>query len=175
MFEVGEYIVFATNGVCKVEAVGKLDMNGVSEEKLYYTLTPVYAAETKVFTPVDNDRVLMRPVLSKEEAWALINDINNIEAISVADDKSREEIFKEAIKKCDCRELVKIIKTLYYKKQTRLSEGKKMASCDDRYFKMAEGNLYEELALALEIDKSEVESVIAQRVEALNSAAKIDE
>jgi len=169
MFEVGEYIIFATNGVCKVEAVGKLEMNNVSEEKLFYTLTPIYAPETKVFTPVDNDKVIMRPVLSREEAWALINDIINIEAISVADDKSREEIFKEAIKKCDCRELVKIIKTLYLRKQARLRAGKKAASCDERYFKMAEGNLYEELALALEIDKNEVESVIAQRVEALEA------
>ena len=170
MFEVGEYVVFATNGVCKVEAVGKLEMNGMSEEKLYYTLTPIHASETKVFTPVDNNKVVMRRVLSKEEALALINDINNIETISITDDKAREEVYKEAIKKCDCRELIKIIKTLYLRKEARLSEGKKVTNSDERYLKIAEENLYEELALPLEIDRSEMGAFIVERVEALKKA-----
>ena len=170
MFEVGEYVIFATNGVCKVEAVGKLEMNGMSEEKLYYTLIPIQASETKIFTPVDNDKVVMRRVLSKEEALALINDISNIEIISIEDDKAREEVYKEAIKKCDCRELIKIIKTLYLRKETRLSEGKKVINSDERYLKIAEENLYEELALPLEIDRNEMGAFIVERVEALKKA-----
>ena len=36
MFDVGEYVVFGSDGVCKVESVGVLDMEGVSRERLYY-------------------------------------------------------------------------------------------------------------------------------------------
>lgn len=170
MFKVGEYVVFATNGVCKVEAVGKLEMNGMSEEKLYYTLAPIHASKTKIFTPIDNDKVIMRRVLSRKAVLELIDDVENIEIISIEDDKAREEAYKEAIKKCDCRELIKIIKTLNLRKEARLLEGKKVINSDERYLKIAEENLYEELALPLEIDRDEMSTFIIERVEALKKA-----
>ena len=36
MFEQGEYIVYGSTGVCKVEKVTTMDMDGVPGDKLYY-------------------------------------------------------------------------------------------------------------------------------------------
>ena len=40
MFEQGEYIVYGSTGVCKVEKVTTMDMDGVPGDKLYYILRP---------------------------------------------------------------------------------------------------------------------------------------
>ena len=165
MYLVGEYIVYGTSGVCKVEAIGPMQMSGVSKDKLYYTLAPLYSKGSKVFTPVDNDKVVMRPVLTKEEAEELIAQIPSIELLWVADEKRREDIYKSALRTCDCKEWIKIIKTLYLRKMSRIAEGKKVTVSDGKYLHMAEERLYEELALALEMDKDEVVEYITEHVE----------
>lgn len=164
MFEVGDFIIYGSNGVCRVENVGSMDMKGVPSDKMYYTLVPVYSSKSKVFTPVDNAKVIMRPVISEQEAYELIDHIKELQGFSIEDEKNRDTVFKEALKKCDCRELIRIIKTVYEKKLARQAEGKKMTAGDERYFKIAEENLYGEFAVALGIKKEEVGSLIEQRI-----------
>lgn len=165
MFVVGEYIVYGTTGVCKVEEIGPMQMMGTSKDKLYYTLAPLYSKGSKVFIPVDNEKVVMRPVLTKEEAEELVNEIPSIELLWVADEKSREDIYKTALRSCEPKEWIKIIKTLYLRKMSRIAEGKKVTVSDGKYLHMAEERLYEELALALNMEKEDITEYIASRVE----------
>lgn len=168
MYLIGEYIVYGTTGVCKVESVGNIKMSGVGKEKLYYTLVPLNSKGSKIFTPVENDKVVMRPVMTKEEAKALVEEIPQIELLWVEDEKSRESIYKETLKTCDCREWIRIIKTLYLRKMSRIAEGKKVTVSDGKYLQIAEERLYEELALALDIDKDMVVEYIKEHVENSN-------
>ena len=64
--------------------------------------------------------------------------IQEIETLWVPFEKGREELYKEALKKCDCKEWIKIIKTLYLRKQERLAEGKKAVSIDEKYLHIVE-------------------------------------
>ena len=163
-FKIGDLIIYGNNGVCKILDCGKLDSLSASKDKIYYTIEPYYVAGTKIYTPVDNDKVIMRPVMTKDEAMALIDEIDKIEALWITDEKRRENEYKETIKKCDCIELVKIIKTIYLRKQSRLAEGKKITAGDEKYFKIAEENLYGELAISLDMTKSETKEFIIERV-----------
>jgi CarD family transcriptional regulator len=167
MFVVGDYIVYGNKGVCKVINVGVINSVGLPKDKLYYTLEPVYTAGSKIFTPVDNDKVKMRPVMNKEEALGLIDDIDNIDALWILDEKRREMEYKEAVGKCDCRELVRIIKAIYLRKQSRLAEGKKVTSGDEKYFKIAEEDLYGELAIPLQMEKNQVKDFVIEKVKQL--------
>ena len=167
MFNIGDYMVCGGNGVCKVENIGTLEVGGIPNDGVYYTLVPVYASESKVFTPVDNKKIVMRPVISKEEAWDLIDNIKAIETLWIEDDKKREVVYKESLHKYDCKELVRIIKTSYLRQQSRIAEGKKVTAADKKYFQMAEESLYGELAIALEIEKDKVKEYIIERVEGL--------
>ena len=160
MFKEGDIVVFGNNGVCRIDAVGPIELTGAGQERLYYTLVPVYGSDSKIFTPVDNKKVICRAVISKEEAERLIADIQNIESLWIPDEKRREESYKATISKCDCLELIKIIKTLYLRKQARLAEGKKVTSSDERYLKLSEDRLYGEFAVALGIPKNEMKDYI---------------
>lgn len=167
MFQVNDYVIYGVNGVCTVKEIGALNISGSNTEKLYYTLEPLYSKGSLVYTPVDNQKVIMRDILSKDDAWKLIEDIPNIETIEDTDDKNREALYKESMKKYDCREWIKIIKTVNIKKQERIAQGKKIVAADEKYFRIAEDGLYGEFAIALGIPKDEVEEFIIARFEQL--------
>ncbi len=163
MFQIGEYVVYGMNGVCTVEEIGPMNLNGLDESKDYYTLKPLYTKGSRVFTPVDNQKVVMRPILSKADVCKLIDEMPDIELIDVENDKNRELTYREAWKSCDCRRLIQIIKTITNRREKRLAQGKKMSACDERYLKQAKDSLYGEFAISLGIDKSEVEDFIEKR------------
>lgn len=164
MFGVGDYIVYGNNGVCLVEKVGALDSSVVSKDKVYYTLSPCYSKASTIFTPADNKKVLMRPIMTREEAIALVDEMKEMEELKIVDEKRRENEYKEAVQKCDARELVKILKAIHMRKQERIEDGKKITATDERYFHLAEEQLHGELAIALGMEKSEVEAFVASRI-----------
>lgn len=165
MFEKGEYIVYGTSGVCKVEDITTMNLEGISKEKLFYTLSPLSQSGGRIFTPVDNQKTLMRPILSQEEAKDLINDIPRIEGLWIVNDKQREMTYRECMRDCDCRGWIKIIKTLYLRKMERTAQGKKVTATDEKYLKLAEDRLYSELSIPLEIPKERMEAYITVQIE----------
>ncbi len=165
MFQKGQYVNYGKHGVCLVEDITHMDIPGVDKNKLYYVLSKVYTKGNKIYTAVDNEKVKMREILSKHEAQQLILEIPNIEKLEVANDKSRNEKYKNAMTTCDCREWIKVIKSLYSRKQECIANGKKVAVSDERFFREAEDQLYGELALSLGIGKEDVEQFICTKVE----------
>lgn len=165
MFQVGEKIIYGNTGVCEVGDITHLKMDGIDESKLYYLLIPLNEKKSKIYTPTDNDKVKMRRVLTKQEAEELVNEIESVDEMGIMpNDKAREEKYKQALKTCDCREWIRMIKTLYMKKQNLIASGKKFPNTDEKYLRQAESNLYEELSVALDIDKNGMEQYIIDRV-----------
>ena len=98
----------------------------------------------------------------------MINSIPDVEAAWIANDKLREQAYKEAIHSCDPTALISIIKNLYIRRRQRIEQGKKSTATDDRYFKLAEDNLYAELAFALNKEKNEMKQLIIDTIEQKN-------
>lgn len=165
MFNIGEYIVYGNRGVCEVVDVGNMSMSSMDKDKLYYTLIPIYARGSKIYSPVDNTKVVIRPVISHDEALELIDNMPEIGFVETVDEKKREIVYKEAIRTAKCEELIKVIKTLHRRREIRLAGGKKFTAVDERYFNAARDCLYGELAVALDIDVDEVEDYIQHRIE----------
>ena len=116
-----------------------IDRPGGPKGKLYYELRPYYHQDCKIVTPVDSDKTVIRPLLTRDEALCLIDRIQGVKEMEVTQDKQREERYKEALKTCDCHVWVSMIKA-------------------------AEENLYSELALSLEIPREKVADYIKSRV-----------
>ena len=160
MFTKGEYIIYGNKGVCQVKDITTVNMEGVPADRLYYLLEPKYSPGSQVLTPVDNTKVIMRALISREEAETLIRDIHEVEELTVVSEKLREQTYKECMRKGQCLEYLRMIKTLYNRKKSRLAIGKKSTSTDDRYMKLAEDALYSELSQQLEIPKAEMPAYI---------------
>lgn len=164
MYKINEYVIHTTGGICQIKDIAPLEISGADKEKKYYLLVPVKNKNSKVFVPVGNEDSAMRPIISENEAWVIIDDIPNIGEIVVENEKFRETIYKEAIRSCDPRELVKIGKSLFSRRQQRIQEGKKTTATDDKYYKLAEDNLYSELAFVLGKQKEEIPDIISARI-----------
>lgn len=167
MFNVNEYVVYKGSGVCRIIDIGTLDFGGMDKEKKFYFLRPVHAKESITYAPVDNAKVPMRKVLSKEEAQELIDTLPEIEVMNELNDKQAEQKYREIFKNCNCREYLSIIKTIFAKNKIRMAAGKKITSTDERYCHMAEELLYNELSLSLGLDRLFVEGCISDRLQAI--------
>lgn len=160
MFDIGEYVVYGNKGVCEVKKIGPVDIPGMSSERKYYTLSQVYTKGSTIFVPVDKEDSGLRYVLSKEEVKDLISEIPNIKPVWIQNDKEREQIFTENIRKADTKRLVEMIIALYERRERRIADGKKSTSTDERYFHAAEDILYGEIGIALGLDKSQAKEIL---------------
>jgi CarD family transcriptional regulator len=149
--------------------ITKLDISGADKEKEYYILKPLYQAGSTVYVPVGAPRESMRAVLNREEARKLIEAIPDIPVLEIQNDKLSEEAYKKCMKTNECEEWVKVLKTIYLRKQKRLQAGRKVTAVDARYSHRAEESLYGELAVALDIARETVESYIAGEIDGKNN------
>lgn len=165
MFVNGDYVVCGNNGVCKVENITTLDISGVDKNRKYYLLKPVFLSGSTVYMPVDKAEDTMRKAMNREEALAFIKAIPKASLIPLADEKTLERTYKEYIHQNSCEGWLKLIKTIYLRKEKRISKGYKVTAVDSRYFKLAEDFLYGELSIALDMTKDEVRDYIIETMD----------
>lgn len=164
MYSIDDLIIYGSHGVCKVEAIGTTDISGIDNEKLYYTLCPIYGKEI-IFTPIDTN-VFMRPVIKYDEAKKLISLIPSIRenVNDIANSKLMEGYYKETLRTHDCTDLLRLIKTIYTREKIFEKQGKKLGQIDMRFMTKAEDLLYGEFAVALNIPKESVKSYIEEKI-----------
>ncbi len=160
---IGDLVVYGETGVCRVEEVVEKEfIDGVVS---CYKLAPLYQSCT-IFTPVENGNVFIRPIVTRAEADALIENITkqDIEICEITVPRTLSEHYDKIIKMHDCGELIKLTRSIYAKRQLLLERKKKLSAVDERYLKKAEELLFGELAAALDIKKSEVTEYIENKV-----------
>lgn len=160
MYSVGEKIIYGENGVCTVEQIAPLPMSGASKDKMYYHLTP-YVGSGKYYAPVDSG-AYMRPVMSRDEALALIDSMPGIEPAVCNDSRFNhvDAFYKDLFKQHSNEALIAVIKGL----RCRMAERKTKSSRAEATMKRARDILHGELSVALEIEFRDVEAYILDRV-----------
>ena len=164
MFETGSLVVYGTTGVCRIQEITTPNISGVPAERLYYVLKPCFQDGGTIFTPVDNEKTVIRAIMTKDEAERLISEMPEIEELWVNDNRLRDKLYRESIRSADPREWVKIIKTSFARNKERVAQGKKATATDERFFKTAETYLYTELSLSLDIPLETVGVYIKDRI-----------
>jgi CarD family transcriptional regulator len=164
MFEIGTYVIYGNTGICKIEDITTLDMPGANNDRLYYVLSSLQGKSNRDFIPVDNTKVVIRSVIDEKTANELLERFDEIPEIVAENDKLREEKFKEFTKRSDCECWIAIIKTISARKKERIAQGKKITATDERYYRLATEQLYNELAFSLEMEIGEVEEMINTKI-----------
>ncbi len=166
MFGVDEIVVYGSTGVCRIVDIGTPQFHGVDKSQSYYTLKPVFG-DGVIYCPVDNTRVFIRPVISREQAEKLIDAIPSIHAQAYHNRSTQllTEHYSGVINTHECADLIELIMSIYHKKQTLAGQKRRLGQVDERFMKRAQNLLYGEFAVALGIAKEEVEQYIASRME----------
>lgn len=160
MFQTGDLVVYGRTGVCRVE--GTVTREG----KEFYILRPLYQADCDIYAPARSDKVFIRPIISRQQAEELIDDIPNME-VSVYESRVIRELsehYQAAIASHDCRELFELTMSLHAKRQAAADKKKKFGAVDERFMKWGEALLFGELAAALDIQPEEVPDYISGRL-----------
>ncbi len=164
MFEIGEYIVYGTNGICRVDDVCASPYDR-TDTRTYYLLVPVNnPMSSTIYTPVDNDRVPMRRLMTPEQIEALICTMPGIEELVVPVEKQRRDIYRATINELRPEGYVSIIKTVHRRREQLTAARKHFPVSDMEYGRLARHLLYSECAHVLGLDEESVEEYIAQRL-----------
>lgn len=149
MFQVNDVIIYGAQGVCKITGTEEKTVGG--KKKNYFVLKPVGDKGSTIFVPTDNELVLrkMRRLLTKDEIHKLIDSMGSENAVWVANENERRELYKNILAKGDHMELIRMIKAIYAHKVQREAEGKRLHMSDERLFKDAEQILYNEFQYVL--------------------------
>ena len=160
MFQVNDMVLYGTNGVCKLVDIDVRDCGGRMVE--YYILKPIYASNSTVFVPVNNEKLTskMRYVLTKEEIDEKIRLIPESSPGWIDDERTRKERFKDIVSRADTFELIQLIKTLLEHQEAVMARGKKLHVADERMLQEADKMICDEFSYVLGISKEEVPSYI---------------
>ncbi len=166
MYQVGELIVYGATGVCRVAEIVARKFSRTEPEKFYYVLTPLYQAGT-ITTPVENGKIFTRPVITREEAISLIDEIPNIHAEAYHNQNLQqlENHYKAEFESHNCIDLLRLTMSTYQKKREREEAKLKFGAVDRRYMERAENLLFGELAVALDIERDHVQAFIENRLQ----------
>ena len=171
MYNTGELIVYGSTGVCRVVELKMIKTSSNAKGQMYYVLKPLYQNYT-VSTPVDNKKVFMRHIISREEAERLVEMIPSIraEAYHNRSPQRLAEHYKESISTHDCADLIELTMSIYAKKQYVEQQKRKFGAVDEKFMRRAEDLLFGELAAALDISRDEVRGYIEEKLSKSESA-----
>ena len=161
MYEIGALVMYGRTGVCRVADISR------QEGQDYYTLKPLFQS-CDIYTPVESEKVFIRPIISREEADRLIDELPDLDAEVYDSHVTRElsEHYQAAIASHSCRDLFSLTKSLYAKKQLAQQQKKRFGAVDERFMKWGQDLLFGELAAVLGITPEEVPQYIADRLSA---------
>lgn len=164
MYQVGETVLYGTEGVCTIAEVREMKVG--REKASYYVLQPVHREGATIFVPLQNETLLakMRRLLSVDEIHALLARVCSEELVWIDDAAERKTEFHRILTAGDRKELLTMIRTLYLRRQSLQSRGKRLRTNDDQMLRDAEKLLNDEFALVLNINPREVPDYIRARI-----------
>lgn len=167
MLAVGQTVVYGTQGVCTVKEISMLKLGKTKGE--YYVLTPVDDPGSTVYVPTANEKLMskLRPVLTGEEADALITEAVREPLEWIVSDAERKTVCDDIVKNGDRKQLMQLVGMLYRRREALKDQKKHFHNVDAQYLKTAERMLHGELAYALGIAVDDVVDYIRSFSEAL--------
>jgi CarD family transcriptional regulator len=163
MFSVGELLIYGTSGVCRVDEICSSPFDA-ADTRLFYKLTPTPdRANLVIYTPVDNEKVIMRPLMSEADARELLASISEIGIIEVPLEKKRRDIYRELVATAEPRTYVSIIKTVAHRREEFKRTRRRLPDIDNDAEHTAKSSLYGELAAVLGLSREEIHNMITEK------------
>lgn len=174
MFQKGDFVTYAGKGVCIIRDVTTLNMEGIPKDRLYYQMQLVSDERSRVFTPVEQEegKGSMRAVMSQEEALDLMEELREMQAGWIRDDREREAQYRDVLGRCDARGMLAMIYMLHCYRKERMLQGRRLPAMDTRYLNLAQDTLFAELAVVLKVTKEEIQKQVTEKIQLLESTVK---
>ena len=154
MFKINDYVRYGAKGVFQIKEIQKRRDKNNKRCEWYVLYSNSDGVETKIITPANNNT--LRKVLTKEEAYALLDQIDSLDLIWDVNKRTRDEMFHDILVSSDLLKLAQLIKSIHFVREEKLKEGKDISQKDKDVYKNAENLLFEELSVCFDIKKDQV-------------------
>ena len=164
MFKLGERIIYGSEGVFIVSdySSSPVDKN---DGRVFYILKSAFGNDNNIiYTPTDNTNVIMRSVMSREQAACFIDRIPDIAPLVVEHEKMRRECYRAVMACAESEGYVSLIKAVQERRAQYAKQKKRASDVDVDYEKKAKYCLYGELSSALDIPFADVEKYISNKI-----------
>lgn len=159
--------MYGVHGVCTVvdEEKRKVDRKTVE----YLVLEPVGQSGSQYLVPSGNPNAMakLRPVMSRRELDALLSSEEVHRDAWISDENQRKQCYRELITSGDRTALLRMVHTLNKHKKERAAAGKKFHLCDENFLRDAQRLLESEFSMILEIQPSEVQNYVLEKMNSL--------
>lgn len=163
---VNELVVYGSGGVFRIVEICKKKIGSREEE--YYVLKPVYEhGGSTIYVPVANEKLAgrLRPLLSREEVDGLINSLPSMQVVWIESQNDRREKYRQLLQSGDSTGLIRAVRALRIRRREQEANGKRLYLADERFLKEAERLLYDEFAVALQMEPKQVLPYILQHLQ----------
>ncbi len=163
----GDFVVYGTNGICRIDDVQKMTFPMETEEHTYYVLKPIGSKASTLFVPDHKEELVskMRYVLKKEEIDAVLSGTKGREIEWISEKNARNNYFRQILKEGKPEDFLSLIRCIFAKKTELAEKGKKLTSADDAVLSSAEKLVREEFAYTLGISEDAVTEYIRVKFE----------
>ncbi|MGN0627769.1 MAG: CarD family transcriptional regulator [Oscillospiraceae bacterium] len=164
MFSIGEFLVYGSSGVCRVEDICERDCGNGKRE--YYVLQPVYDNRSTLYIPTDSEKLAThaKALLTEQEIYEIIDNMPEESFDWIANDRERTDAFRNILEEGSRKDIARLMRTIYLRKTELAARGKKLRSADETMMQRAEKLLFGEFAWVLGISPAEVTGFISERV-----------
>lgn len=162
MFHVNDWVVYGTSGVYCVVDTDLPDPTDSSSNRRYYELQSA-KQKCRTYVPMDSD-ICMRPVLSKEEAEALIRRIPELDHPLCTEHgkNAAEKYYRDLLQHGDCAAIAGVVHKLTERRRSLLQAGRHMSFTEEKFLRRGRELLDSEFSVSLGIPQDKVGTFIRQ-------------
>ncbi len=165
MFGINDKVMDKNGKIFSIVSIEKKDFGTgdedyfVMEPSFRYDFNPGYMA----FIPVAKSELLLKPIMTKEEALALVDLLPTLEPLPEVSPRERRVFFAKIIASGDRKEIMKVIKSLVTYREERRKTNKPFSDYDRRLLDSLKVMVDNEFSIALGVSPESVGSFIYER------------
>ena len=156
-FKVGDKIVHSREGLSTI--VGETSISGND----YFVVVSMKGNRENIYVLKSRTANIIRPVMSEDEAKAVIEYMKTVPAAFISNTKQRRDIYKKKLLSGDVLDLAYLSRQLYFFNYYNANgQVVKLGPTDLQMLKDAESILYDELALSFAVERDKVADKVSQ-------------
>lgn len=154
-YKIGDLIVHCRDGLARISSTKEIDGH-----EFYVVISNRSNSET-IYVPVEKANVIIRPLMTSDEADDLFAFMNTIPFEFNKNTKQRRDLFKKKLSSGDVKELSYLFRQNYlYKKHP---DEVRLGPVDLDMLNYASNNFLDELSLTYKIPREEIETYVSHK------------
>ncbi len=163
MYQVGDYVMYGYEGICRIAMIGHPKISGLNREKEYYCLEPVTRGG-QIYTPLDTKTVMRLPQ-SRQALQALLEATGEDEQALPSDLQHAGEYYRKILRQQDFGRCLALYRALSARKRQLGTRRKTLNVTDQRYLKQAEESLCSEIGFVFGLSNPEALKLLQEACE----------